>query len=95
VSNKIEQSIENKIVISRDDSRGWRISECFIEDACSLLNLETPVLNDETLEDTQWEVDRLERLTEAAGYTTVWDGGYLIYKDLTTKELSWLSQQSF
>ncbi len=96
MSTKIQSSIENKVIISRDGSRGWRLTECFIEDACGLLKIEKPELPDVYSDDysgaIQWECDDLEDQLWSKHYYVCFDDGYLIYKGLTPKELDYMSE---
>lgn len=98
----LELSIESKFVLNREGSSlrtSDELQEVMILDACALLNVDAPELpvEDESNED---ELDALDLLSELlnelreeyegklseAGYTVVWNDGYVIYKDLTDEE---------
>ena len=92
----LEHSIENKVIIVREGSRGWGLGECFIEDACGILSIEKPELPDreEDREDYSEAVEDFVREFEGKigekGFTVIWNDGYVVYENLNSKELEFM-----
>ena len=100
---KMYAEIDAKIEVIREGSAlrtAAELNECYIEDACALLDVNRENLSgtdpdedfDLYLNDTangyEWKLD-------AAGYTTVWNDGYVLYKDLSDEALEFLSEVSW
>jgi hypothetical protein len=94
----LDDSIDAKVVVLREGSShrtAEELLEVFVDDACALLDVNPQV-------DSFNEEDRSEALESArieyenqlgdAGYTVVWNDGYVIYKDLTDEELEYINQ---
>lgn len=89
-------SLDAKAIIVRDGNRGRFLAHCFVQDACAILpDAEGCVHEDEceqvedNEQDCQCVLDAasgLEDLLNEAGYSTYWNDGYVIYKDLTEAE---------
>jgi hypothetical protein len=92
----IEANIDAKVVVLREGSSlrtAEELLEVFVGDACALLGANPQV-------DSFNEEDRFEALESArseyenqlgdAGYTVVWNDGFVIYKDLTEEEEKYL-----
>jgi hypothetical protein len=93
-----EANIDAKVVVIREGSSSRtseELLEVFVEDACDLLDVNPQV-------DSFNEEDRFEALESArseyenqlanAGYTVVWDDGFVIYKDLGMRELNYIRE---
>ncbi len=92
----IEESIENKMIISRDDTRGRFIDNMLVLDACYLLDRDVPEgITEYSEPDEHGNVydiaDELEHELFDSGFSVIRDGGYIIYKKLTQKEKDWLN----
>lgn len=98
MNNDIENELEAKVVVIREGAAlrtSDELMEQFIEDACGFLDVNPQV--DEYDEDDRSNalsqaVSVFESKLSAAGYTTVWDDGYVIYKDLSDEAKEYLSE---
>jgi hypothetical protein len=94
----MNDTIEAKVHTIREGSSSRtaeELLEVFVEDACALLDVNPQV-------DSFNEEDRFEALESArseyenqlanAGYTVVWDDGFVIYKDLGMRELDYIRE---
>ncbi len=90
-------AIYDKAIVIREGSSSRtseELLEVFVEDACDLLDVNPQVdsFNEEDRQDAL-ESARIEyenQLVEA-GYTVVWNDGFVIYKDLTDEELEYIN----
>jgi|ERR1700693_2120696 len=85
-------SIDTKFVGNREGScsrTAQELAEVFIGDACHLLKIDEPELTEEDEEFIHDIAREYEDKLNDAGYTTVWDDGFFIYKDLTEEELEY------
>lgn len=92
-----EDELQTKAVVVREGSALYTAAEqCqnFVAEACALLGkdfeqirstLEEECAADDYDEDEAWTetVEDFEALLDEAGYTTVWNDGVVIYKDLS------------
>ncbi len=98
MSEDLIESVFEKAVVIREGSSSRtseELLEVFVDDACALLDVNPQV-------DSFNEEDRFEALESArseyenqlanAGYTVVWDDGFIIYKDLGTRELDYIRE---
>lgn len=100
---QIETELATKAVVVRDGARGWRLGACFVEDALGLLEganvavdraaFEIPDEDDVDYTQTLADYEReLEDALDAAGFTTYWNDGYVIYKDLSEAALTYTAE---
>jgi len=95
--DKFESELESKFVGNREGSSSRtseELSEVFVMDACALLNTSTPDDISELAEAAREGIENAqenlndyvrnaeEKLSEA-GYTVVWNDGFVIYKELS------------
>lgn len=103
MGERIEQGAESKIVCIREGSAVYTADEqCqnLIDEACALLDCNPEQLANIDPEDADFdehealeENARLyEEKLESAGYTIVWNDGFVIYKDLTDEELEYVNE---
>jgi hypothetical protein len=96
----IDEALWDKAEVIREGSSLRTANEqceIFIQDACALLNLTAPP-HDADNEDYDILLDDVSEYTgklSEAGYTTVWNDGYVIYKDLTEEESKYLSENQY
>lgn len=101
---ELEASIESKVVCIRDGSCTYTAEEVcgnLIAEACGILDVNPENFGYEYDEDdpdglTEYEAlssiaDEYESKLADAGYTVVWNDGFVIYKDLTDEELEYLN----
>lgn len=101
-----DQELETKVTTIREGSSLRTADELcvvFIEDACGLLgNTFSPELESIELTDGYASEEDSEELSDAArecderlvsaGFTTVWNDGYVIYKDLSEDCAEYLAE---
>jgi hypothetical protein len=88
----IERSLEEKFIGNREGScsrTATELAEVFIGDACHLLNIPEPEFLEEDEEFIHDVVREYEDKLNNAGYSTIWDDGFFIYKDLTEEEMEY------
>jgi hypothetical protein len=91
--NDIYRELESKALIIREGASlrtADELRECFIADACGLLDVNPQVdayNEDDRSEALETAVREYETQLGNANYTVVWDDGYVIYKDLSEKAL--------
>lgn len=82
---RINAELENKAVVVREGAASRTVEElraCFVTDACGLLDCNPQQLvNDELYSDAN--VDAYEQMLGRAGFTVVWNDGYVIYQGLS------------
>lgn len=99
----IEAELVQKAVVVRDGARGWRLGQVFVSDALDLLEeagvkvdrdaFEIPDEDDVDYSQTMADYEReLEDALDAAGFTSFWNDGYVIYKDLSEKALEYTAE---
>lgn len=95
-ANLIENAIFAKVVASRDGSALYtaqEVCENYVTEACALLNLPEHVFEEADDENVKSEIaDEYERKLSDAGFTTVVNDGFVIYKGLTDEEKAYLNE---
>lgn len=94
----LENGISQKAVTIREGASlrtADELREVFVEDACGLLDVNPQVdqYNEEDRSEAlESAVSEYENQLASAGYTVVWNDGYVIYNDLTDEEAEYLSE---
>src|SRR5271165_2817090 len=92
----VENELDTKAIVVRDGAAlrtSKELGECFLEDACNLLDRNFGTYSSSEDEDESLETDiaEYEGFLASAGYTVIWNDGYVIYKDLSDKALDYLA----
>lgn len=107
MNDALHNAIETKFVLNREGAAlrtAEELTQVFIDDACALLDVNPqPLTNSPCIFDCDEDVEcehprdrsddarEYEEKLNAAGYSVVWDDGYVIYKDLTDEEAEYLN----
>lgn len=101
-TQEIEKSIESKVIAIREGSALYTADEQnqnLVDEACAILDVNPEHLTNISEDDEDYdESEALEEIARAyedklsaAGYTVIWNDGFVIYKDLTDEEVEYVS----